>query len=133
MSTTAVTLTYRIFFTQSKATQRSAATLEIILQMDRLFTQGSGQLGLWSKHLLSGGTHYDWAIYDSGRSPTNPIGAVLEANQTQAEVTGTGRGLPIDFVSNGFKLRSSYAESNAAVSYIYLAFAEQPFKFSNAR
>jgi len=85
------------------------------------------------KAYSTGGTHYDWAMYDSVRSPTNAIGAVLEANQTQAEITGTGRGLPIDFVSNGFKFRSSYAESNAAVSYIYLAFAEQPFKFANAR
>ena len=85
------------------------------------------------KAYSTGGTNYDWAMYDSGRSPTNAIGAVLEANQSQAEVTGTGRGLPIDFVSNGFKFRSSYAESNAAVSYIYLAFAEQPFKYSNAR
>ena len=85
------------------------------------------------KAYSTGGTHYDWPIYDSVRSPTNAIGAVLEANQSQAEVTGTGRGLPIDFLSNGFKFRSSYGESNAAQSYVYLAFAEQPLKFANAR
>ena len=81
----------------------------------------------------TGGTHYDWAIYDTARSSYNAVGHILEANQDQAEVTGTGRGLPIDIVSNGFKFRSSYAESNAAQTYIYLAFAEQPFKHSNAR
>jgi hypothetical protein len=81
----------------------------------------------------TGGTHYDWAIYDIARSTYNAVANVLEANQSQAEVTGTGRGLPIDIVSNGFKFRSSYAESNAAQTYIYIAFAETPFKYSNAR
>ena len=81
----------------------------------------------------TGGTHYDWVIYDSVRSTYNAVGNVLEANQSQAEVTGTGRGLPIDFLSNGFKHRESYAENNSNTTYIYLAFAESPFKYSNAR
>jgi hypothetical protein len=81
----------------------------------------------------SGGTHYDWIIHDSTRSTTNPVSHALEANQTQAEVTGTGRGLPLDFVSNGFKIRNSYAENGSNQQYIYIAFAEQPFPFANAR
>jgi hypothetical protein len=72
-------------------------------------------------------------MYDSVRSTYNAVGNVLEANQTQAEVTGTGRGLPIDLVSNGFKMRESYAENNSNTTYIYLAFAENPFKTANAR
>ena len=85
------------------------------------------------KSYSAGGTHYDWPIYDSARSTYNAVGNVLEANQNQAEITGTGRGLPIDFLSNGFKHRSSYGENNSTPSYIYLAFAESPFKYSNAR
>jgi len=81
----------------------------------------------------TGGSHYDWAIYDTARSSYNAVGHILEANQSQAEVTGTGRGLPIDIVSNGFKFRSSYAESNSSQTYIYIAFAEYPFKYTNAR
>ena len=81
----------------------------------------------------TGGTHYDWPIYDSTRSPYNEIQAVLEANQNQAEIVDGGRGLPIDFTSNGFKHRSSYAENNSNTTYIYIAFAESPFKYSNAR
>jgi len=44
-----------------------------------------------------------------------------------------------DFTSTGFKLRPSssyYGQVNSSGSYgryVYLAFAEQPFKFSNAR
>jgi hypothetical protein len=85
------------------------------------------------KSYSAGGTHYDWPIYDSARSTYNAVGNVLEANQDQAEITGTGRGLPIDFLSNGFKHRSSYGENNSTPSYIYLAFAESPFKTANAR
>jgi hypothetical protein len=41
----------------------------------------------------------------------------------------------IDFLSNGFKLRQYGAgySNIASNTAIYLAFAEQPFKFSNAR
>jgi len=41
----------------------------------------------------------------------------------------------VDTLSNGFKIRTpAYGESNTNnVAYIYLAFAETPFKYSNAR
>ena len=41
----------------------------------------------------------------------------------------------VDTLSNGFKIRTpAYGESNTNnVTYIYLAFAETPFKYSNAR
>jgi hypothetical protein len=41
----------------------------------------------------------------------------------------------MDFLSNGFKVRNNDSGANASASatYIYLAFAEQPFKYSNAR
>ena len=39
-----------------------------------------------------------------------------------------------DFLSNGFIHRTDHVSTNGnGGTYIYLAFAEQPFKFSNAR
>ena len=34
---------------------------------------------------------------------------------------------------NGFKVRAIDADEGASNTYIYMAFAKQPFKFSNAR
>ena len=36
-------------------------------------------------------------------------------------------------LSNGFKLRNAEGAVNNAAEYIYIAFAETPFKYSNAR
>ena len=85
------------------------------------------------KAASTGGSNYNWTIYDKKRSPINPVSLQLEADQA-ADDEST-RGVPIDFLSNGFKLRNSYSEANggSAVTYIYLAFADQPFKYSNAR
>jgi len=42
--------------------------------------------------------------------------------------------LGMDFLSNGVKLRGSQTEQNGSgTTYIYMAFAENPFKYSNAR
>ena len=54
----------------------------------------------------------------------------LNANTNVAEQTHTFW----DFVSNGFKIRNTGASYNAdGGTYIYMAFAEQPFKYANAR
>jgi hypothetical protein len=40
----------------------------------------------------------------------------------------------LDILSNGFKLRGNWNSSNASGgTYIYMAFAENPFKYANAR
>ena len=39
----------------------------------------------------------------------------------------------IDFLSNGWKMRDDDAGKNAARAYIYIAFAETPFKYATAR
>ena len=74
-----------------------------------------------------------WQILDTTRSTFNVMRDVIYANLTNAEAqfgSGTGR----DFLSNGFKLRNTSTSENASGStYIYMAFAEQPFKYSNAR
>ena len=74
----------------------------------------------------------DWVIEDTTRSPFNESNATIFANLSSVEYTGGAYGL--DFLSNGFKLLNTYNQWNASSqSYIYMAFAEQPFKFSNAR
>ena len=73
----------------------------------------------------------DWIVFDNKRDIDNEITKFLYPNLSNAEATGSG---VMDFLSNGFKLRGSTANRNASGgTYIYLAFAEQPFKYSNAR
>lgn len=73
-----------------------------------------------------------WHMFDNKRSTFNEIDVRLEADNTDAENTS---GPPhMDFLSNGFKMRTTFDNMNASGStYIYLAFAEDPFKFANAR
>ena len=67
----------------------------------------------------------NWYIWDSTRSPENPVDAGLVPNLTGAEVTGYD---PIDILSNGFKLRDADATWNGSgTTVIYMAFAENPF------
>jgi hypothetical protein len=76
-----------------------------------------------------------WTIIDNTRNTYNPVSNGLVANTNAAEVTGSSAATPfVDFVSNGFKIRSSQAQMNQNNdTFIYLAFAEQPFKYANAR
>jgi hypothetical protein len=73
-----------------------------------------------------------WSVQDTSRSPYNVGSAVLLPNSSSAELTGTDF---IDIVSNGFKIRhsSSGNNNNSGDTYIYMAVAENPFKFSLAR
>ncbi|MAL47227.1 LamG-like jellyroll fold domain-containing protein [Hyphomonas sp.] len=73
----------------------------------------------------------NWTIFDNKRTPFNLMNGHLHANASVSDQTGDDE---IDFLSNGFKFRSGDADSNYSnFNYIYLAFAEQPFKYSNAR
>ena len=73
-----------------------------------------------------------WHIQDSARSSFNQVTKTLYANLTNAESDSTNQA--VDFVSNGLKIRTSNSGLNASgATYIYMAFAEQPFKYSNAR
>mgnify|MGYP003647873225 CR=1 FL=1 len=72
-------------------------------------------------------TTYGWQIYDNKRGGFNPENDELVANLDSAETDGSGNGFP-DFYSNGFKLRNTDINKNASgVTYIYMAFAENPF------
>jgi len=76
----------------------------------------------------SGGT--GWYILDATRNTYNVLGNYLSPNNTNAENSLT----IVDFLSNGFKLRTTNSEFNASgQTWIYMAFAENPFKNANAR
>lgn len=75
-----------------------------------------------------------WQMYDSSRDPYNYSYHILAANSSSAEDSSSGAGVAIDLLSNGFKIRTDWADINTnGGSYIYMAWAENPFKFSNAR
>ena len=73
-----------------------------------------------------------WHIMDTSRSPYNGVDLDLYPNLANAEATYSPPAL--DLLSNGFKLRTSNSAWNGSgATYIYAAFAENPFKYSNAR
>ena len=74
----------------------------------------------------------NWDIYDIKRDTFNVMDTTLKADSQAAESTNTL--FNIDFLSNGFKLRNSHSGTNtSSQTYIYLAFAEAPFKNARAR
>ena len=76
-----------------------------------------------------------WMIQDNKIYPFNDGDTrSLAPNDTGTESTISNRGNEMDILSNGFKMRASTGDFNASGSaHIYLAFAEAPFKFANAR
>ena len=75
----------------------------------------------------SSATEY-WGMLDNKRNTFNPANLYLAPNRSDADNTYT----TLDFLSNGFKNRSTGAMFNASGStYIYMAFAESPFVNSN--
>jgi hypothetical protein len=71
---------------------------------------------------------YDWLMYDNKRQFSfNVVDDFLKPNTNEAETTGNAN-QSLDFLSNGVKFRGSGASSNgSSASYIYMAFAENPF------
>ena len=79
-----------------------------------------------------------WMILDNQRSPHNLSHQAIRAESSGTEITNQATNYGTDILSNGFVPRTSGGagtNSNNATSdtYIFMAFAEQPFKFSNAR
>jgi len=75
----------------------------------------------------------DWVIYDKERDPFNFVDERLFPNTSGAE-SGGGSSYSVDWLSNGMKIRTNGSQWNSSGSdYIYMAFAENPFKYSNAR
>ena len=75
-------------------------------------------------------TGYSWDLNDNKRDPDNVCEKVLSPNLADAEATATS----MDFLSNGFKLRvNNNSQNRNGDTFIYLAFAESPFKNARAR
>jgi hypothetical protein len=81
-------------------------------------SNGTGSWGIWD-HLCS--------------NPYNAQDGLISPNTSDAEYVNATY-TPMDFLSNGFKIRNTGSESNQSTdTYIYMAFAENPFKNANAR
>ena len=82
------------------------------------------------------GSGENWECFDSARDTRNPRVYGLKMNTTNAEsddLLGTTRRYGIDFLSNGFCIRSTATRVNASgKEYVFAAFAEAPFKYANA-
>lgn len=71
-----------------------------------------------------------WHMMDTARDTYNVTNKQLKPNSSNAEQTVTA----LDVLSNGFKWRDGSLSFNASGNnYIGIAFAENPFKYSNAR
>jgi hypothetical protein len=65
-----------------------------------------------------------WPVADSKRSPFNVCNATLLFSLAHAETTG----YQVDLLSNGFKARTTdHAVNESGATYVYWAFAENPF------
>ena len=73
---------------------------------------------------------YGWQILDNKRDPHNVRNQSLFANLTNVEDVTTAD--ETDFLSNGFKNREGGNSANDNYTYIYMAFAENPFVTSGA-
>ena len=86
-----------------------------------------------------GGSGYNWTAFDNNRQGSaqstanvgyNPINSALNWNDnSQGEYTTHS----IDFYGKGFKHKTSSAGTNSSTTYIYMAFAENPEKYSRGR
>jgi hypothetical protein len=73
----------------------------------------------------------NWAILDNKRNLYNIVNNRLFADEywLESDLFGVA-----DFTSNGFKIRTDAGSTNATnATYIFMAFAEQPFNFTNSR
>jgi hypothetical protein len=89
---------------------------------------------LMVKRSSSGAGTANWVVLDTSRDIYNLAGQALMPNLPDVEYTPASSGYPMDILSNGFKQRGASVSQNESTStYIYMAFAENPFKYSLAR
>ena len=74
----------------------------------------------------------DFIYWDYKRDPDNLVHNKMYWNANNSEITDTTNRM-MDFLAQGFKHRTNHVSTNTGGTYLYMAFAEQPFKFSNAR
>jgi hypothetical protein len=89
--------------------------------------------GFRPKYIMSKSTSASrfWFVTDTSRDPYNVCNLPLFPNDSQGETAGT---TDFDILSNGFKARTTNAAVNGnGETIIYIAFAENPYKYSLAR
>ena len=92
------------------------------MQMEHLFIQVLNQLWLLIKN--SSTADRSWELMDNKRLGYNVDNNQLYPNTNDAETTSDR----LDLVSNGFKTRTTSGNINVSGdTYIYMAFAENPF------
>lgn len=65
---------------------------------------------------------------------TQKLSPTTNAAENDTATMGTNAQNLVDFLSNGFKLRATEANTNTSTqTYIFYAVAEAPFKLANAR
>ena len=78
---------------------------------------------------------WNWAAIDNARTPLNGEGVAewLWPDLTAAEFTDgdSGIDLDLDMLSNGFKITTARDEINLASTFVYMAWAENPFVASD--
>jgi len=82
----------------------------------------------WILTKAASGATGSWWLYDTARSTYNEMTDLLRPDLSNADTT---QGF-CDATANGFKIRNSGNNTNGA-TYIFAAFAENPFKYSLAR
>jgi len=81
---------------------------------------------LWKRSDSTG----SWYIQDTSRNPYNQATLSLYPNLSDAETSGDD----MDYLSNGFKVRDTFSYINASGgTFLYAAFAENPFTIARAR
>ena len=79
--------------------------------------------------IKSKGSGTDWCIFDNKRQGYNVDNDLLRVAAATEQTDDD-----VDFLSNGLKFRRSSTNfNNSSHTYIYLAFADDPFKYANAR
>lgn len=82
--------------------------------------------------LIKRTSNENWVVADTSRNSVSgrksPADSYLLPSANNSESTG----IEYDMLSNGFKFRSTSQNENGS-RYIYLAFAEEPFKYARAR
>ena len=79
---------------------------------------------------MTGGNHAG-VVWDTTRNPHNVSQAGMEPDNNNRETTPVE--FSCDILSNGFKLRYASNITNGVGDYLFIAFAECPMKYANAR
>ena len=82
------------------------------------------------------GLNAQWYHWDAARNTYNPLTLLFcfDLDADEGEFAGWSMAWPVDFLSNGIKLRDDASDMNTdGQVYLYAAWAESPFKTATAR